>query len=177
MTPTEWAIDKFNNPYKWVLLDTETTGLGSDAEIIDIAVVSAEGKGVEVLLNQLIKPSRPIPADASAVNGIFEHHVADAPTMADIYAMLVQATKGKTIITYNAAYDARLLRQTCELYGLPQLPNVFECAMEKYAEWYGEWNDYHGNYRWQPLRGGNHRALGDCYAALEYMKRMTEQEG
>ncbi|MFE7665129.1 3'-5' exonuclease, partial [Streptomyces celluloflavus] len=52
----------------------------------------------------------------------------------------------------------------------------FEDVMEPYAAWYGEWDDYHGNYRWQPLNGG-HRAAGDCRALLERLKEMANGKG
>lgn len=44
--------------------------------------------------------------------------------------------------------------------------------MERYAEYYGDWNDYHESYRWQPLNGG-HRALGDAQAALKRLHKMA----
>ncbi len=39
-------------------LDTETTGLGSQAEIVEIAVVDGAGRTV---LNRLVRPTSPIP--------------------------------------------------------------------------------------------------------------------
>jgi DNA polymerase-3 subunit epsilon len=47
------------------------------------------------------------------------------------------------------------------------------CAMQRYAEWYGEWNDYFGSFRWQRLEGGDHSALGDCRATLELIRKMA----
>lgn len=44
----------------------------------------------------------------------------------------------------------------------------------KYAEFCGEWSDYHNSYRWQPLYGGNHRALGDAIAALDLLKDIAK---
>jgi len=49
-----------------VILDTETSGLDSRAEIVEIAVVDTDGR---VLVNTLVKPSRPIPPDVSAIHG------------------------------------------------------------------------------------------------------------
>jgi DNA polymerase-3 subunit epsilon len=46
--------------------------------------------------------------------------------------------------------------------------------MLKHAEWVGEWNDYHGSFRWQKLVGGDHSALGDCLATLETIRKMAE---
>jgi len=45
----------------FVILDTETTGLYDDDEIVSIAIINSDG---QTLLNQLVKPVRPIPADA-----------------------------------------------------------------------------------------------------------------
>jgi hypothetical protein len=47
------------------------------------------------------------------------------------------------------------------------------CAMSNYASFVGEWNDYHGNYKWQRLPGGDHSAIGDCLATLELIKKMA----
>jgi DNA polymerase-3 subunit epsilon len=46
--------------------------------------------------------------------------------------------------------------------------------MLKYAEFVGEWNDYHGNYRYQKLPGGDHTAVGDCRATLKVIKKMAK---
>ena len=48
----------------------------------------------------------------------------------------------------------------------------WECAMDEYAVFVGEPRGYKRGYKWQPLRGG-HRALGDCLACLEVIKRMA----
>ena len=47
-------------------LDTETTGLGNDAEIVDIAVIDSSGR---IILNALVRPSGRIPREASDVLG------------------------------------------------------------------------------------------------------------
>ncbi|KAB7833563.1 3'-5' exonuclease [Streptomyces mobaraensis] len=47
----------------------------------------------------------------------------------------------------------------------------FEDVMIPYSRWYGDWSDYHGDYRWQPL-GGGHRAAGDCRAVLDCLRAM-----
>lgn len=45
-----------------------------------------------------------------------------------------------------------------------------------YSDWYGDWNDYFGNYQWQPL-GGGHRALGDVRAVLDRLREMAKGHG
>jgi hypothetical protein len=48
----------------------------------------------------------------------------------------------------------------------------FEDVMIPYSDWVGDWSDYHGNNRWQPLNGG-HRALGDCRAVIDCLRAMA----
>ncbi|MFH8350234.1 exonuclease domain-containing protein [Streptomyces sp. NPDC018045] len=50
---------------------------------------------------------------------------------------------------------------------------TFEDVMIPYSDWVGEWSEYHGNNRWQPLNGG-HRAAGDCHAVLACLRAMAE---
>ena len=60
-----------------MFLDTESTGLGSEDEIIDIAVVDIHGK---VLVNTLVDTERDaIPKAAFDVHHIDKSMLADAP--------------------------------------------------------------------------------------------------
>lgn len=135
-----------------VYLDTETTGLDGTAEICDLAVVDHDGT---VLLDTLVRPTRPIPLGASRVHGITDEMVAAAPTFAEVLPRLVEVLAGRTLVIYNAAYDLRMMVQAERASGAEvrgYIPaEAVHCAMELYAEWWGEWNDYHGSFRWQKL--------------------------
>ncbi|MFM9449129.1 exonuclease domain-containing protein [Streptomyces acidiscabies] len=48
---------------------------------------------------------------------------------------------------------------------------AFEDVMIPYSDWVGDYSEYHGNNRWQPLNGG-HRAAGDCRAVLDCLRAM-----
>ena len=61
-----WAKSIVSNPSA-LFLDTETTCFGPSAEIVDIGVVDLTGN---IVFKSLIRPVRPIPADATAVHGI-----------------------------------------------------------------------------------------------------------
>jgi len=178
----QWALDVLADPAT-VILDTETTGLHAEARIVDIAIIAATG---ETLLNTLVNPGEPIPAESSDIHGITDEMVADAPTFANIADGLLGLLKGKRVIIYNAQYDmARLAHEysllcdtEAEVAAVAEAVYVGnggvngEDAMEPYSAWYGDWNDYYGNYRWQRLNGG-HRAHGDCLAVIECLKAMA----
>lgn len=125
----------------WLVLDTETTGLGHDDEVISLAVVSARG---ELLFHSLVRPTQRIHPKASAVNGITDEMVKDAAAFTDIYPRLAEVLAGRHILAYNAGFDERMLRQTCERYGLPVMVAEWECVMELYAAARNRWSRNYG---------------------------------
>ncbi|MDC9613431.1 3'-5' exonuclease [Xenorhabdus khoisanae] len=164
-----------------VILDTETTGLKNDDEIVEISIINAEG---DVLLDTLIKPQKKIPAEAIKIHSITNEDVQHAPTWSDIYKKYREIVKGKIVIIYNKSYDTRIIRQTCKKYELPTPRIKSECAMLLYAQYHGEINERTGDYKWHKLTaaiydnnievsGKAHRALTDAQMTLELMKRMA----
>jgi DNA polymerase III epsilon subunit-like protein len=167
-----WAAKMLAMP-ELLILDTETSGLHDSAEIVQIAIMHAATG--HVLLDTLIKPTRPIPRDASAIHGITDAMVADMPTFAEVAPQLRELLYGQTVVIYNADFDCRMLKQSASAAGVVhELGAFFEDAMEPYSAWYGDWSQYHGSYRWKPLPDGDHSALGDCKACLDVLKRMAE---
>ena len=170
-----WARNLLSIPaHHWIILDTETTGLDEYAEVIQIGVT--DGAGNVLMDNVMCKPLRPIPAEATAIHQITNQMMKGAAPFQSTWDILTRIAYGKIVVVFNAAYDRRLLIQSASRLLLPEplLPARWECAMLKHAEWFGEWNDYHGSFRWQKLQGGDHSALGDCIATLETIKKMAE---
>lgn len=173
-----------------LLFDTETTGLDNRAEIVEIAVVSCDGT---VLLDTLVRPTSPIPPGATAVHGIRDADVRNAPTWREVHGDMATllAPSGRVLTSYNREYDLRLVKQSVDATRGKSAPLPIKessvspsCIMQLYAIWKGEWNDYHGSYRWQKLdtalndlgirrEGDAHRALSDTIGALEVLKAMA----
>jgi DNA polymerase-3 subunit epsilon len=185
----EWAR-KVLADERAVILDTETTGI-EDAEIVEIAIINTQG---QALFNTLVKPHGAM--GATHIHGITEEDVVNAPTWlqidSEVVSLLFAASR---VITYGANFDSGVVVNSRKRWGLPDLVEVeplekievdmegsafnpyvnWECAMEMYAQWYGDWSSYFKDYKWQRLNGG-HRALGDAMACLEHIKRMAKGE-
>lgn len=169
----------------YLILDTETTGLDNRAEICQIALIRSTG---ETLLNTLVKPVRPIPSDASRIHGIYDNDVIEAPRFSELVDLLKILVTGSNLVIYNAVYDRSMLHRSAEACGIAKTEwkelAKFWCAMEAFSEIYGEWNEYHGSYRWQKLTTAArhygvpvenaHNALGDCLMTLGVVKGMVQ---
>ena len=159
------------------ILDTETTGLGYDDQIVSIAIMTTAG---QVLLDTLVKPTIAIPDRATAIHGITDAMVQNSPSFADCMPQLRDLLSGETVLIYNADFDIRMMEQSAAAHDLPCDVPIFageyRDVMDEYAAFYGDWNQRHGSYTWQPLRGGDHSALGDCRACLALLQRMASAE-
>jgi DNA polymerase-3 subunit epsilon len=122
----------------------------------------------------LVRPSRPIPPEASAIHGIVDEHVASAPSCPDIYPQLKALLSGHDVVAYNVGFDRSVLRAARRRYGLPRLGvKQWHCAMEQYSTWCGEWSAHFEGYRLQALPGGDHSAAADCLAMLQLLRVMA----
>lgn len=171
---------------KFFVLDTETTAL-KRGEICQIAIIDSEG---ETVLYSLVKTVNRIPGEVINVHGITNEMVADAPTWIDLAPQIKQILDGQILVVYNAVYDRSFMHQTQELHNLPKIEwkeiCQWHCAMEAYAEFYGEVNPIYGTYRWQKLwfaaqncgveKQKAHDALGDCLMTLGVVKAMLKAE-
>jgi DNA polymerase III epsilon subunit-like protein len=168
---------KFNewNERDFVVLDTETTGL-YDAEICEISVIDQNGK---TLFSSFVKPKNGIPWEAQSIHGISEEMVKDAPSWPEVWKQLYPILRDRLILIYNEEFDTRLMVESF----LPYLDDPFketeedrqiknletDCVMRTYA-------DLVGSHKWLKLteaagRQIAHRALDDCRATLEVIKK------
>lgn len=128
-----------------VYLDTETTGVNKDAEIVEIALIDSDGS---VLYDTLVRPFRPVPPDAEAIHGITQEMLAGAKPFYAHWQNIRSLLFGRQLAIYNAEFDLRLLQQTYSQYGQPWRENFSStCVMKIYSEFFGEWDSLRNDFR------------------------------
>lgn len=164
----------------FVVLDTETTDL--HGQICQIAIVDALGN---TLLDTLVRPTVPIAPGATVVHGITDEMVATAPTLNELAHDIMIHISEANVICWNAEYDRGCLtthvtnaRVTIPLADMA----TWHDAMTPFAAVYGDWSEYHGNYKWQKLTtaaryygldtSGAHSALADARMTLQVLREM-----
>lgn len=122
---------------KPLLLDTETTGIGSDALIIEIGIVDSQGQSV---YSALVNPGIPIPAESSAVNHITDDMVRDQPSWEERWREVEPILRNRAIGMYNAEFDTRMLRQSTQSAGMNFNINSDQtfCMMNLFSAYWGE---------------------------------------
>ncbi|HEU5315527.1 MAG TPA: 3'-5' exonuclease [Chloroflexota bacterium] len=93
------------------MLDTETTGTRSDAEVIQFAVLHPSRTTV---LEACVRPQGDVPAEVTAIHGLIEEMLRDAPSYDVVHRTLEPLLTGKRVMCFNAAFDACLLRHTAD---------------------------------------------------------------
>ena len=169
-----------------VIFDTETTGLDSNAEIIEISCIAADGT---VLLDTLVRPTNSVPKEATRIHGLSDADLLTAPNILELEPKFKTIFDHRTVGSYNLAFDTRLIGQSLHKasQGLQKDRHWADtnfCIMALYAQFWGDRQDYHSRYIWQALgkaldqcgitvEGPLHRALADSRAALALLQHIA----
>lgn len=168
------------NPSRLIVLDLETTGLSNYRDdVLQLSVIDGDGN---ILINSYVKPYyNSLWEEAQRINNISPDMVADAPELHELVPKLKGIFEScDTIIGYNTLFDLSFLG----FLDFSERPIID--VMDDFAPIYGEWSDYHGDYKWQKLttcaeyygfdwnsiQENAHNSLGDCYATLYCYKKM-----
>jgi DNA polymerase III epsilon subunit-like protein len=148
-------------PAAAVILDTETTDL--PGPICEVAVIDTTG---EILLDTLVDPGQAIAPGATWVHGITDADVAGAPGWREVLPRLLEVTRDRKILAYNADFDRDVVvgdtrRHELEPEHLAD-PARWSCLMRARCMRERAWGSR--------ALYGPHRALGDCLAALEVLR-------
>ena len=122
-----------------------------------------------------------------AIHGISSEETWQAPEWSEVWPKVRKIVESASrVVTWNAEFDLRLLRQTCAAHGIEDYDDVliehvdhmvrdpvkWQCAMKQYAVYVGELRSS-GEYKYQRL-GGAHRALSDCWSVMRKLRTMAK---
>lgn len=158
------------------MIDTETTGLGPDREVIEVAVVDPEGR---VEFEALIRPEQPLEAGAVVVHGLNADALAAEPPFPEVLPALLEHIEGRPLLAYNAPFDRLSLLLTAHRHGLCLPPLSWDCLLERCAELHG----FRMSLRTAceltgiPITAGPHRAAGDALLAWKLIRALGALPG
>ncbi len=111
---------------QFCVFDTETTGLDPNVEYMtEIGAVLIENGKIIDRFNTFVKPPKRLGDKISALTGITNEMLADAPNEAQALADFLRFAGGRILVAHNAnAFDMRFLRLAAERSDLP-LTNAF----------------------------------------------------
>lgn len=155
-----------------IVLDTETTGIGAHARLVEVAAVHVRD-GVEVRRFQsLVNPEMHIPAMVVRVHGITDAMVANSPTAGPVLAAFAKFVAGHTLVAHNAGFDFGVLSREFARVKLPTPGCGMYCSVRLARVIFPE-APRHGlgaltsflKLSHQPA----HRAVADCLTTIELL--------
>jgi len=156
-----------------LVVDLETTGLDVRTDrVVSIGAVSALGARLyrDDILDILVNPDRPVPPRSTAIHGITDTMVADAPMFTEAFGHLDAMLTDRVIVGHNIGFDLAILRGENRRLGLRWAqpaaldlvrlaaaldPRERDLTLEGMAE------------RWGISVSGRHTALGDALMTAE----------
>lgn len=162
----------------FVVLDTETTGLNSDDEVVEVAVTDMDGN---TLYSQRFFPTKEINPGAARVNHLSKRILQGNPQFsAEHWKQIKIAIGDKKVLGHNIPFDKRLLSQTLIRYGIEDdTASVFEGMYDSkvIAKQWMSAPSYSLNKLTTQIgitREEQHEAADDCRMTVEFLKRLED---
>ncbi len=110
-----------------VCFDIETTGLKADREVItEIGAVVLRDGAVAETFQTFVNPERPLTPEITALTGITDEMLKDAPSQRDALQAFLDFAAGRPLAAHNAEFDIGFLRLGCEREGIPFEPTYVD---------------------------------------------------
>jgi DNA polymerase-3 subunit epsilon len=119
---------------EFLVVDTETNGLGGDAcEMTEVGAVLVGGGELHDRWDSLVRTIAPLRRGIQRFTGITQAMVDDAPAGEDVLPELAVRLNGRVLVAHNAPFDRRVLRQAFERAALdwPNPPVLCTAALAR----------------------------------------------
>lgn len=106
----------------FVVLDLETTGLRPDEDrITEVGAVKVRGGRLLGEFQTLVAPGVAVPPRVTAVTGLSDALLADAPPLSAVLPMLLEFLGNHVLVAHNARFDTGFLDAALARHGYPRL--------------------------------------------------------
>lgn len=156
----------------YVVFDLETTGINSQRDsIIEISAVRVCAHEKVAEYSTLVNPGRKIPASATAVNGITNAMVADAPAIREAMEGFLEFVGDSVLVGHNIhSFDMKFVYDAAFSELGREVPNDYvdtlflarRCLPELSHHRLTDVSDY-----FHIATEGAHRALNDCIMNMQ----------
>jgi DNA polymerase III subunit epsilon len=119
---------------EFVVVDTETNGLGGDAcELVEVGAVLVGGGELHDRWSSLARTSAPLRRSIRRLTGITQEMVDGAPRLEEVLPAFARTLRGRLLVAHNAPFDRRVLRQAFGRIGLewPEQPVLCTAALAR----------------------------------------------
>jgi len=119
---------------EFVVVDTETNGLGGDAcEIVEVGAVLVGGGELHDRWSSLVRTGVPLRRSIKRLTGISQDMIDGAPPLEDVLRVFARTLRGRLLVAHNAPFDRRVLRQGFARIGLdwPEQPVLCTAALAR----------------------------------------------
>lgn len=168
--------------HRSLMLDTETTGLGQEDEVVEIAI--GDCKSGVIIFESLVKPSVAMNVAASKANGITDSMLENAPSIAEIWEQVDAIVGNRVVLASHSTsetewFDERLLNQSLAKHGLTcsfiwkdlqPLYRLYSCQLN--AKEYPLKTE--GMCIQLGVEAGTHRAKNDVLAQIRILQAMAD---
>ncbi|MBQ9692149.1 MAG: 3'-5' exonuclease [Clostridia bacterium] len=167
-------------PNKYVVFDLETTGFSpAYAEIIEIGAVTVENGIIVSRFQTYVKPLNRIPYNITALTGITEEMVKNAPGIEDAIVKFLDYIGQNILVAHNSSFDMRFVCAVCAFLGLEIRNSVIDSV--RLAKKYIKGAQ---NYKLETLKNylgiklDSHNASDDCtvtYNVVEHCRKLMKE--
>jgi DNA polymerase-3 subunit epsilon len=157
-----------------VICDIEATGLDTDRDMIEIALITYQDDKITEVYETLINPLRTIPEYISNLTSITNRDLSVAPKFYEVADAIRTRLEGAVFVSHNTEFDLGLLKKKYEEMGQ-------ELKLKNFCTLKVSQHEIPGmkNYNLDALCSffgikilDRHRAIGDAKATLELFKEL-----
>jgi DNA polymerase-3 subunit epsilon len=156
----------------YAIVDIETTGGSPKTEkITEIAIYHYDGAVVTDEFISLVNPQKNIPYYITALTGISNEMVENAPKFYEIAREIVKFTEGRILVAHNASFDYKFIREEFKSLGY-EFKRDHMCTLRLSRKLLPGHRSYSLGNLCNDLNidiKGRHRAAGDALATVQLL--------